>query len=160
MWGAFLWVRYPCTPEILKPKASVSATQKPQPSTLHPKPSTREQVTVGNWHDRHPALLHEPNPTPRTLHYPQPPTQEMTKLIRNKMQPVECHSPKTLRATYFPGYPGGGRDIFDTSSLQNHPLSPLHEPLHWRAERDPKAKKLSLQSFLRKGVSLGYVGRN
>ena len=22
---------------------------------------------------------------------------------------------------------------------QNHPLSPLHEPLHWRAKRDPKA---------------------
>ena len=21
---------------------------------------------------------------------------------------------------------------------QNHPLSPLHEPLHWRAKRDPK----------------------
>ena len=22
---------------------------------------------------------------------------------------------------------------------KNHPLSPLHEPLHWRAKRDPKA---------------------
>ena len=43
---------------------------------------------------------------------------------------------------------------------QSHPLSLLHEPLHWRAKRDPKAKMLSLQSFLRKGVSLGYVGRN
>ena len=43
---------------------------------------------------------------------------------------------------------------------ENHPLSPLHEPLHWRAKRDPKAKMLSLQSFLRKGVSLAYVGRN
>jgi len=32
--------------------------------------------------------------------------------------------------------------------------------LHWRAKRDAKAKMLSLQSFLRKGVSLGYVGRN
>jgi hypothetical protein len=37
--------------------------------------------------------------------------------------------------------------------------SPLHEPLHWEAKRDPKAKMLYLQSFLRKGVSLGYVGR-
>ena len=36
--------------------------------------------------------------------------------------------------------------------------SPLHDPLHWRAKRDPKAKMLSLQSFLRKGVSLAYVG--
>ena len=43
---------------------------------------------------------------------------------------------------------------------QSHPLSPLHEPLQWRAKRDPKAKMLSLQSFLRNGVSLGYVGRN
>ena len=34
------------------------------------------------------------------------------------------------------------------------------EPLHWRAECDPKAKMLYLQSFLRKGVSLGYVGQN
>ena len=41
---------------------------------------------------------------------------------------------------------------------QNRPLFPLHEPLHWKAKRDPKAKMLSLQSFLRKGVSLGYVG--
>jgi hypothetical protein len=32
------------------------------------------------------------------------------------------------------------------------------EPLHWRAKRDPKAKMLFLQSFLLKGVSLGYVG--
>ena len=47
-----------------------------------------------------------------------------------------------------------------TSPQQSHPLSPLHEPLHWRAKRDPKAKMLYLQSFLRKGVSLGYVGRN
>ena len=36
----------------------------------------------------------------------------------------------------------------------------LHEPLHKRAKRDPKAKVLCLQSFLRKGVSLSYVGRN
>ena len=28
------------------------------------------------------------------------------------------------------------------------------------ASRDPEAKMLSLQSFLRKGVSLGYVGQN
>ena len=42
---------------------------------------------------------------------------------------------------------------------QNHPSSHLHEPLHWRAKCDPKAYMLSLQSFQRKGVSLGYVGR-
>jgi len=41
---------------------------------------------------------------------------------------------------------------------RNHPLSPLHESLHRRAKRDPEAEMLSLQSFLRKGVSLGYVG--
>ena len=74
---------------------------------------------------------------------------------------------------------------------QNRWLSPLHEPLHWKAKRDPKGKipslcspfygracrwdmfgeivtkwtktwnaikMLSLQSFLRKGVSLGHVG--
>ena len=42
--------------------------------------------------------------------------------------------------------------------------SPLHEPLHWKAKRDPKANMLSLmlylQSFLRKNVSMGYVGLN
>ena len=43
--------------------------------------------------------------------------------------------------------------------LQDHSLSPLHEPLDWRAKRDPKAKMIDLQSFLRKGVSLGCVGR-
>ena len=41
---------------------------------------------------------------------------------------------------------------------QNHPISFLHEPLYWSAKRDPKAKMLHLQSFLRKGVSLGYAG--
>ena len=43
---------------------------------------------------------------------------------------------------------------------QSHPLSPPHEPLHRRAKRDPKAKMLYLQSFLRTSVSLGHVGRN
>ena len=65
---------------------------------------------------------------------------------------------------------------------QSHPLSPLHEPLHWRAKkhkcffcspfyvegvslghvgRNQILKDLKdLQSFLRKGVSLGHVGRN
>ena len=41
---------------------------------------------------------------------------------------------------------------------QNRPLSPLHEPLHLKAKRHLKAKTISLQSFLWKGVSLGYVG--
>ena len=41
---------------------------------------------------------------------------------------------------------------------QNRPLSPLREPLHWKAKRDLKAKMISLQSLLWKGVSLGYVG--
>jgi len=49
---------------------------------------------------------------------------------------------------------------FTQTPQQNHPLSPLHEPLHWTAKRDPEALMLSLQSFLRKGVSLGYVGLN
>ena len=54
------------------------------------------------------------------------------------------------------------RDPFGlTQTLQqSHPLSPQHEPLHWRAKRDPKAKMLYLQSFVQKGVSLGYVGLN
>ena len=34
------------------------------------------------------------------------------------------------------------------------------EPPCWRAKCDSEAKMLSLQSFLRKGVSLRYVGRN
>jgi hypothetical protein len=38
---------------------------------------------------------------------------------------------------------------------QSHALSPLHEPLHWRAKRDPKALMLSLQSFLREGRVVG-----
>ena len=36
----------------------------------------------------------------------------------------------------------------------------MEYPEHWRAKRDPKAEMLSLQSFLRKGVALGYVGHN
>ena len=43
---------------------------------------------------------------------------------------------------------------------QSHPLSLQHEPLHGRAKGDPKAQMLDLESFLRKGVSLGHVGRN
>ena len=46
---------------------------------------------------------------------------------------------------------GNGSDMHHNRSV--------HEPLHWRAKRDPNAYMLSLQSFLRKGVSLGYVGR-
>ena len=38
---------------------------------------------------------------------------------------------------------------------QDHPLSPLHEPLHWRAKRDPRAQLLSLQSFQREGRVVG-----
>ena len=56
------------------------------------------------------------------------------------------HNPKELKG------------LFKTPQ-QSHPLSPVHDPLHWRAKRDPKASMLSLQSFLRKGVSLSYVGR-
>ena len=53
------------------------------------------------------------------------------------------------------------RSYFGTAQLpqQNHPLVSLHEHLHWRAKRDPKAKMLYLQSFPWKGVSLGYAGR-
>jgi len=43
---------------------------------------------------------------------------------------------------------------------QSHPLSPLHEPLHWRAKRDPKAQLLSLQSFLREGRVVGLCWVN
>ena len=43
---------------------------------------------------------------------------------------------------------------------ENHPVSPLHEPLNWRATRGLKAKILSLQSLLRNGVLLAYVARN
>ena len=38
---------------------------------------------------------------------------------------------------------------------QSRPLSPLHEPLQRRAKCDPKAKMLSLQSFLREGRVVG-----
>jgi len=40
------------------------------------------------------------------------------------------------------------------------PTIPSTRVSAWRAKRDPEAKMLSLQSFLRKGVSLGHVGRN
>ena len=43
-------------------------------------------------------------------------------------------------------------------AMDQERVSALHEPLHWKAKRDPKARMLSLQSFLRKGVSLGYAG--
>jgi hypothetical protein len=39
-------------------------------------------------------------------------------------------------------------------------VSPLHEPLHWRATRDPKAFMLSLQSFLREGRVVGLCWAN
>ena len=39
-------------------------------------------------------------------------------------------------------------------------ISPLHEPLHGRAKRDPAAEMLYLQFLLRKSVSVGHVGRN
>ena len=38
---------------------------------------------------------------------------------------------------------------------QNQPVSPLHEPLHWRAKRNPKACMRSLQSFLREESVVG-----
>ena len=49
------------------------------------------------------------------------------------------------------------RSYFGIAQLpqQSHPLSPLHEPLHWRAKRDPKAYFFSLQSFLREGRVVG-----
>jgi len=47
-----------------------------------------------------------------------------------------------------------------TGVQQNHPLSPLHEPLLWRAKRDPKAYMLSLQSFLREGRVVGLCWAN
>jgi len=43
---------------------------------------------------------------------------------------------------------------------QQPPTIPSTRASAWRAKRDPEAKLLSLQSFLRKGVSLGHVGRN
>ena len=43
---------------------------------------------------------------------------------------------------------------------QSFPVCDCNEPLPWKVERDPKAKMLYLQSFLRKGVWLGYVGLN
>ena len=52
----------------------------------------------------------------------------------------------------------GSGIAYHRPSQESHPLSPLHDPLHWRAKSDPKANMLSLQSFLRKGVSLAYVG--
>ena len=33
----------------------------------------------------------------------------------------------------------GNQLVYLHPPQQNHPLSPLHEPLHWRAKRDPKA---------------------
>ena len=69
--------------------------------------------------------------------------------------PCRCNRRKPARA---PRYRNGSDRQQDTGPHPTH--SPLHEPLYWRAKRDPKAKMLSLQSFLRKGVSLGYVGRN
>ena len=58
---------------------------------------------------------------------------------------------------------GRVRSYFGMAQLPQHShlLFILHEPLQWRAKRDPKAKQmLALQSFLPKGVSLGYVEKN
>ena len=51
------------------------------------------------------------------------------------------------------------KDLKDQPPQQSLPLSPLHEPLHWRAKRDMRAYIFFLQSFLRNGLSLGYVER-
>ena len=42
---------------------------------------------------------------------------------------------------------------------ENHHLSPFHEPLHWRAQCDPKATNLSLQILSTEGrvVGLGWA---
>ena len=52
-----------------------------------------------------------------------------------------------------------GQSFQATQRQQSHPLSPLHEPLHGELNAIRKQKMLSLQSFLRKGMPLGYVGR-
>jgi len=38
---------------------------------------------------------------------------------------------------------------------QSHPLSPLHEPLHWRAKRDPKANMLLFAVLSKEGRVVG-----
>jgi len=55
-------------------------------------------------------------------------------------------------------YDGSLKHLKDLKDLEVMRLSRARN-LHRRAKRDPKAKMLYLQSFLRKGVSLGYVGR-
>jgi len=49
---------------------------------------------------------------------------------------------------------------FNLNTPTEPPTIPSARASAWRAKRDPEAKMLSLQSFLRKGVSLGHVGRN
>ena len=51
----------------------------------------------------------------------------------------------------------GFEDASCASRVCCYPLSTWSDPLHWKAQRDSKAKMLSLQSFLRKGVPLSYV---
>ena len=46
----------------------------------------------------------------------------------------------------------------DSPTPAEPPTIPSTRASAWRAKRDPEAKMLSLQSFLRKGVSLGHVG--
>jgi len=64
---------------------------------------------------------------------------------------------QVLKVLLTKGSPSGNSS---EAYLVMHPLPPLHDPLHRRAKRDLKAYTLSLQSFRRKGVSLGHVGRN
>ena len=41
---------------------------------------------------------------------------------------------------------------------QNHPLSLLHEPLHWRAQRDPIAKCFLCSPFYRRACRWALLG--
>jgi hypothetical protein len=52
---------------------------------------------------------------------------------------------------------GRARSYFASNQTpqENHPLSPPNEPLHWRAQRDPKAITLTFQILSTEGRVVG-----
>ena len=68
--------------------------------------------------------------------------------------------PKVVTVSYERGSPVQGQ-VCTFQNVRTHPSKCiLGRSCAMNPKRDPKAKMLYLQSFLRKGVSLDYVGLN
>jgi hypothetical protein len=67
-----------------------------------------------------------------------------------------CQSNKPRFPPFVAGVDRLSDSVHETQTPQeNHPLSPLHEPLQWRDQCDPKATMLSLQILPTEGRFVG-----